>query len=51
MKTLAATAMAGAQTINSQLKAATAMATETATLTATRMMMETKGAAAAAEVR
>jgi hypothetical protein len=47
MKTPAATAMTGAQTtINNQLNASTAMATETATT----MMMETK-AAAAAEAR
>jgi hypothetical protein len=51
MKTPAATVMAGAQTtINNQLKAATAMAPETATVTATAMMMETKATAAAAAV-
>jgi hypothetical protein len=49
MKTPAATAMVGAQTtFNNQLKSATAM--ETATMTATKMRMETK-AKAAAEAR
>ena len=48
MKTLTATAMAGAQTtINNQLKAAMAMATETVMMTATTMMMGTKAMAAA----
>jgi hypothetical protein len=51
MKTPAATAMAGAQTINNQLKAVTVTATETMTMTATTMTMETKGAAVAAEAR
>ena len=45
---VAMTAMAGAHTINNQLKAATVTATETATMTATRMTMETKGAATVA---
>ena len=52
MKTPAVTAMVGAQTtINNQLKSGTA--TETATMTATTMRMETKATlvAAAAEVR
>jgi hypothetical protein len=48
-KTPAATAMAGEQTlINYQLKAASAIATETAMMTATMMTRETKGRAAAA---
>ena len=51
MKTLAATAMAGAQTINNQLKAALVMAMETAKMAATTMMMETKGKMAAAARR
>ena len=50
-KTPAGTAMVGAQTINMQLKAATATATETATMTETTMMMETKGMVAAAKTR
>ena len=48
MKTPPSTAMAGAQTINNQQKAATATTTKTATITATAMTMETKVAAAAA---
>ena len=47
MKTLAVTAMAGAQTINNRLEAATV----TVTMTATAMTMKTKEMAAAAEVR
>ncbi len=47
-KTPAATAMVGAQTtINNQVKAVSASATETAMMTATTMMMGTKAAAAA----
>ena len=47
MKTPAATAIAGSQTtINNQLKAAMAMETEMATITAMTMMMETKATAA-----
>ena len=49
MKTPAATAMTGAQTINNQLKAVMVRATEMVTMTATIMTMETKGTAAAAE--
>ncbi len=51
MKTAAATAMAGAQTINNQLNAVTVMVTETATMTATALTMETKGTVAAAEAQ
>jgi hypothetical protein len=48
-KTLAATAMVGAQTtINNQLKAAMAIVTETATMTATRITMRTKATAVVA---
>jgi hypothetical protein len=48
-KTLVATAMAGEQTtINNQLKAAASTATETGTMSATTMMMETKATAVAA---
>ncbi len=43
MKTPAATAMTGAQTINNQLKN-----TETAAMTATKITKETKGTAVAA---
>jgi hypothetical protein len=47
VKTLAATAMVGAQTtINNQLKAVTATAMETAMMKATTMTMKTKAAAA-----
>jgi hypothetical protein len=42
MKTPASTAMACAQTINNQQKAATATTMETATITATKMTMEMK---------
>ena len=51
MKTLAATAMVGAQTINNQLKAVKVAATETATMTATTMPLETKGTAVVAEAQ
>ena len=49
MKTPAVKVMAGAQIINNQLKAAMVTATEAVTMTATTMMMEMKGTAAAAE--
>ena len=51
MKTLAATAIAGEQAINNQLKAVAVMATEMATMKAATMTMETKGMAAAAEAQ
>ena len=51
MKTPAATAMAEAQTIYNQLKAATATLTERAIMTEMMMIMETKAAVAAAEAR
>ncbi len=51
MKTPAATAMVGAQTINNQLKTAMVTATEMVAMAATTVMMETKEKAVAGEAR
>ncbi len=51
MKTLVATVMAEAQTINNQLKAVTVMVTETAMMKATTKTIETKGRAAVVEAQ